>query len=272
MNNQFPGPAVEANWGDWIELVVYNNITEPEDGTSIHLHGLRYHGTQYFDGVPGISQCPIAPGASFTYRIRADKYGSSWWHSHYSAHYVAGLFGPLIIYGPLHVAYDVDIGPVMLGDWCQKNYSDLLAGVAGSSSDGDIYVPHSDNSLINGRNPLNWSANAASVALNQTHGSGLLQRAMFAFRRGKTHRLRLMNTGAAGNINFSIDQHRLIVIANDFTPLVPYKVDYVPLAVGQRTDVLVEAVDFPEETYWMRSTIHLNCSAARNGYGLGIVT
>ena len=28
------------------------------------------------DGVPGVQQCPIAPGGSFTYRFLADLYGT----------------------------------------------------------------------------------------------------------------------------------------------------------------------------------------------------
>jgi FtsP/CotA-like multicopper oxidase with cupredoxin domain len=39
VNGQFPGPLVEANWGDWIEVKVKNNLTELEEGTAIHWHG-----------------------------------------------------------------------------------------------------------------------------------------------------------------------------------------------------------------------------------------
>jgi len=62
------------------------------------------------DGTPGISQCPIAPGATFTYRIRAELYGTSWWHSHYSAQYIDGLVGPIVIHGPKSTDYDIDVG------------------------------------------------------------------------------------------------------------------------------------------------------------------
>lgn len=66
------------------------------------------------DGVPGLSQCPIAPGKSFTYKFRADLYGTSWYHSHYSAQYSGGLYGPMVIYGPRNVDYDIDVGPIMV--------------------------------------------------------------------------------------------------------------------------------------------------------------
>lgn len=69
MNNQFPGPVIEANWGDWIEVKVTNNI--PDEGAAIHWHGLLQKNTPYMDGVPGNTQCPIAPGKTFTYRFQA---------------------------------------------------------------------------------------------------------------------------------------------------------------------------------------------------------
>jgi FtsP/CotA-like multicopper oxidase with cupredoxin domain len=45
---------------------VHNNITGPEDGTSLHWHGLLQKDTPWMDGVPSVTQCPIAPGSSFT--------------------------------------------------------------------------------------------------------------------------------------------------------------------------------------------------------------
>lgn len=115
VNDQFPGPLVEANWGDYIEVKVTNSIDDgPPEGTAIHWHGFLQTGTPWMDGVPGVSQCPIAPGKSFTYKFRAELYGSSWYHSHYSAQYAGGLYGPVVIYGPRHVGYDVDLGPVMI--------------------------------------------------------------------------------------------------------------------------------------------------------------
>lgn len=48
------------------------------------------------DGVNGITQCPIAPGDTFTYNWTALQYGSSWYHSHYSVQYADGALGPLV--------------------------------------------------------------------------------------------------------------------------------------------------------------------------------
>ena len=269
MNDQFPGPLIQANWGDWIEIEIHNRITGPEDGTTIHLHGLRQYGTQYFDGAPGISQCPLAPGKRQTIRVRADAYGSSWWHSHYSAQYTAGIFGPMIIYGPRHIHYDFDLGPVMLGDWYHSNYTTVLTNVTSSSPDFDVYVPKSDNSLINGRNEFNCSTSAVNFDAPRKCGSNA-RLSRFRFRPSKTHLLRLMNTGAAALVHFSIDGHKMVVVSKDYTPLKPYEVDYITLGVAERVDILVKAPPKPLDSYWMRSTISLNCSAARNLYGKAI--
>lgn len=73
INGQFPGPMIEANWGDHIEVTVHNNITGPEEGTSLHWHGLLQKETPWMDGVPSISQCPIAPGATFKCVFHSNK-------------------------------------------------------------------------------------------------------------------------------------------------------------------------------------------------------
>lgn len=77
------------------------------------------------DGVPSVMQCPIAPFTSFTYRFRADLYGSSWWHAHYSGQYAGGVAGPMIIHGPRHAKYDVDLGPVFISDWYHRSYLEV---------------------------------------------------------------------------------------------------------------------------------------------------
>lgn len=114
VNDAFPGPLIEVNWGDKVVVHVHNNITGPEEGTAIHWHGLLQQGTPWEDGSPGISQCPIAPSKSLTYEFIADLFGTSWYHSHYSAQYADGVTGPIVVHGPTQAQYDIDVGPIML--------------------------------------------------------------------------------------------------------------------------------------------------------------
>jgi FtsP/CotA-like multicopper oxidase with cupredoxin domain len=209
---------------------------------------------------------PYSPGASFTYRFKADMYGTSWYHSHYSAQYTAGVYGAMVIHGPKHAPYDIDLGPVILGDYYHRDYFDVLEDVAGPSQDFTVYVPASDNSLINGKN--NYNCSMATRNNTCISNAGLSK---FRFTSGKSHRLRLINAGAAALVHFSIDGHSLQVIANDFTPLKPYETEVITLGVGQRTDVLVKATGNPTDSFWMRSTISLNCSVTTSPRGLGVV-
>jgi FtsP/CotA-like multicopper oxidase with cupredoxin domain len=75
INDQYPGPLIEANWGDTIQVTVHNELED--EGTAMHWHGLLQKESQWMDGVPGVSQCPIPPGKTFTYTFIADLYGTS---------------------------------------------------------------------------------------------------------------------------------------------------------------------------------------------------
>ncbi|PBP25971.1 ascorbase and Cu-oxidase [Diplocarpon rosae] len=257
VNGQFPGPLIEANWGDTIQVTMHNKITGPEEGTAFHWHGMLQKETPWYDGVPGVQQCPVAPGDTFTYQFKASLYGSSWYHSHYSAQYAGGLFGPMMIYGPKNDNYDIDLGPVMLSDWYHGEYSNIVEQVMMPQGNPR---PASDNNLINGKMNFDCTTKAAGDNTPCVNNAGLSK---FKFTTGKTHRLRLVNVGSDGLQRFSIDGHNMTVIANDFVPIKPYTTNVVTLGIGQRTDVLVTAnVGKSNSAFWMRSNISTICSAA----------
>ncbi|KAJ0386888.1 hypothetical protein COL922a_003364 [Colletotrichum nupharicola] len=114
-NGSYPGPTLEGNWGDTFRITVKNNLTN-FNGTSIHWHGIRQLNTNWMDGVSGVTECPIPPGETFTYEWRAQQYGVSWYHSHFSLQYADGLVGALKINGPTSMNYDEDLGPVLITD------------------------------------------------------------------------------------------------------------------------------------------------------------
>ncbi|KAH6609155.1 multicopper oxidase [Trichoderma cornu-damae] len=244
VNDQFPGPLIEANWGDTIQVTVHNNITGPDEGTALHWHGFLQKGSPWFDGVPSAQQCPIVPGQSLTYSFQADLFGTSWYHSHYSSQYAGGLLGPILVHGPVHEDYDIDLGPIILADWFHKEYFDIIKLVASTNSSN--WLQYSDNNLIQGY-------------------------AKFKFQKGKKHLLRLINTSAAGLERFSIDGHTLTVVANDFVPVQPYQANYVTLGVGQRLHVIVEGTGSVNGSYWMRSNISEICNLPLQPHGLAAI-
>ncbi|KAK3363256.1 Cupredoxin [Lasiosphaeria hispida] len=265
VNGAFPGPLIEANWGDKIIVNVHNNITGPEEGTAIHWHGFLQEGTPWEDGAPGISQCPIAPSKTFTYEFIATLYGSSWYHSHYSAQYSGGVVGPMVVHGPTQQKYDIDIGPVMLSDWNHEEYFDIIEKMLAPNGSPRVI---SENNLINGKMNFDCSTVAPGDKTPCVSNAGISK---FKFKAGKTHRLRLINAGADGVQRFSIDGHTLTVIANDFTPIKPYNTSVVTLAVGQRADVLVTAnAGNSKSAFWMRSTLTV-CTPAKQPYAVAAV-
>jgi len=287
VNGAFPGPLIEANWGDTIIVKVFNNISNPEEGTSIHWHGFLQHDTPWEDGAPGITQCPIPPGKTYTYEFSASLYGTTWYHAHYSAQYAGGIVGPIVIHGPTREDYDIDVGPVMLGgklyptgrrlvircqslinsaDWYHQEYYDIIKTMLSpSESPPRVY---SDNNLINGKMDFNCSTDPEDDPHQCTPNAGISK---FRFQTGQIHRLRLINLGGDGIQRFSIDEHVLTVIAEDFVPVKPYNTTVVVLGVGQRADVLVTAnAGGPKSAFWMRSSL-TTCSPARQPNAVAVV-
>ncbi|KAJ4298794.1 hypothetical protein N0V88_003827 [Collariella sp. IMI 366227] len=265
VNGAFPGPLIEANWGDWIVVDVYNNITGPEEGTAIHWHGFLQHETPWEDGAPGISQCPVPPRRKYRYEFLASLYGSSWYHAHYSAQFAGGVLGPIVIHGPTQEQYDIDLGPVLLSDWYHKEYFDIIKEMLAPNGSPRVL---SDNNLINGKMNFDCSTVAANDTTPCRNNAGLSK---FKLQTGKTHRMRLVNTGADGVQRFSIDEHMLTVIAEDFVPVKPYNTSVVTLGVGQRADLLVTAnIGQPNSSFWMRSNL-TSCSPARQPNAVALV-
>ena len=262
INGAFPGPLIEANWGDTIQVTVHNDMSEPVEGTAIHWHGILHNGAPWQDGSPGVTQCPIAPGKSFTYQFQADMHGTTWYHSHYSAQSSGGLVGPMVIHGPKNLDYDIDLGPVMLTDWYHDDYFDLVEQTMAANATPVV----ADSNLINGKMNFNCSS-AKDTSKPCKDNAGVSK---FKFKRGKTHLLRLINAGSDALQRFSIDGHKMTVVANDFVQVEPYETEVVTLGIGQRSDVIVEA-NGKLGAYWMRSNASTICSLVNNPNALAAI-
>lgn len=59
------------------QVTVYNNIPADwplvSEGISVHWHGFSMNGVPWYDGVGYLAQCPIKPGANFTYRFQVSE-------------------------------------------------------------------------------------------------------------------------------------------------------------------------------------------------------
>ena len=109
-NGMVPGPTIEAELGDWVRLVLHNDLPEP---TTIHFHGMTVPAEM--DGVPVISQDAVMPGESFTYEFTVRNSGTNMYHSHFNAQKQVpmGLLGALIVRDPGDPAVDIDHSMVL---------------------------------------------------------------------------------------------------------------------------------------------------------------
>lgn len=102
----------------------------------------------------------------------------------------------------------------------------LLIELPEMSANATLQVQFGDNTVINGRMPFN-----CSLAPAGTSCSSDATYSKFRVQTGKTYKIRLVNPGAGSVQWFSIDNHELTIIANDFVDLVPYTTTMVTLGV-----------------------------------------
>ena len=90
-NGVVPGPTLKVDEGDRVRIIVENQLPF---GTSVHWHGMILPNDQ--DGVAGITQEHIMPGALYTYEWTAVAAGTHWYHAHSSGRHIGkGLYGML---------------------------------------------------------------------------------------------------------------------------------------------------------------------------------
>ncbi|CAG8733541.1 19448_t:CDS:2, partial [Dentiscutata erythropus] len=256
VNGQYPGPMIIANKGDQIVINVTNQLGEP---TSIHSHGIVQKGTNWFDGVPGVTQCPIPNGGSFIYNYTVDQAGTYWYHSHYVAQYVDGMNGPIIVQDPndpfLNL-YDFEY-VVTISEWYHNTTEELLAIKMAPTYKG--FNPIADSALIGGIGQYNCSSAAAQgLSCNSS-----VTPPTYVVQSGKRYRFRIINTSADSHFHFSIDNHSLTLIEVDGISIKPVTIQKIPINVAQRYSVVLNASQ-PVGNYFIRASITQACIVRGN--------
>ncbi len=94
------------------DVLLENKLPVP---TAIHWHGL--HPPNHQDGVPGLTQPPIAPNASNRYYFPLKPAGTHWMHSHLGLQEAFLLSAPLIVHDPSDKGVDEQEIVLFLGDF-----------------------------------------------------------------------------------------------------------------------------------------------------------
>ncbi|KAJ5965246.1 hypothetical protein N7481_011960 [Penicillium waksmanii] len=217
INGNWPSPALRGMVNDTLEVTVHNELGN--QSLSMHWHGIHMTGNNKDDGVPMVTQCPIIPGASYTYFIQLRQPGTYWYHSHSPSQYVDGLRGPLIVDDP-HSPYTAkcDAELVMtVSDWYHEQGATLQQYY--------LSLPGNPNAL----EPIPVSALMSDQ-----------ERPTFPVEANKTYYLRIINMSGFAQFYFHIDGHNMSIIEADGVYSVAQPVEDLYIATGQRYGVLLK--------------------------------
>ncbi|SDE84177.1 Multicopper oxidase with three cupredoxin domains (includes cell division protein FtsP and spore coat protein CotA) [Paracoccus isoporae] len=218
-----PGPVIRAAQGNRLQQRLVNTLEVP---TSVHWHGIRIDNAM--DGVGGLTQDAVQPGASFDYAFDLPDAGTYWYHAHTNSmeQVARGLSGALIIEEA--TPPDVDRDEVlMIDDWLLDPdtglFVDDFAAPTARSHGGRI-----GNLVgVNGRYDYRLSA-----------------------RQNERLRLRLINSANAQIFGLKLEGLSGWTVALDGMPLdTPEPVtDTLVLAPAQRMDLIVDVTAQEGET------------------------
>ncbi|KAG0144312.1 hypothetical protein CROQUDRAFT_660183 [Cronartium quercuum f. sp. fusiforme G11] len=258
INNQMPGPVIEANEGDHLEVTIINKLKTP---VTFHWHGLYQNGTNWEDGPSGITQCPIPPGVTYTYKFALDgQYGTFWYHAHHENLKGDGLVGPLIIHSPrdplkLGIDFDQEI-VLVLADWYHTPSTQIIPQMLSNRGyRGNVVAPSANSALINGMGQ--WDCRYATTGQRCRQTSP----PEFNVVAGSRTRFRLVNAGSHVMFFFSADNHTLNVTEADSTPVRgPTGIQRLRFHGGQRYSVIITAaMNEVGSSFYLRAKMDTDC-------------
>ncbi|MEC5182288.1 multicopper oxidase family protein [Arthrobacter sp. CG_A4] len=267
-NGNLTAPVLRATAGDRLQVSLANNLKDP---TVIHWHGLALRNDQ--DGVPGVTQDPIAAGAGFTYDFRLAHPGTYWYHSHMDMQRERALYGALIVEDPEeNLVYDRD-WVIVLDDWMDGitgTPEDVLAEVSQGMSMSGMSMPDMDHGSMSG----SMDASPAPSGTDGATGMGMKHMLMgsrsdflggdagdvrYPFHlfnakapdeaeilpatAGQVIRLRIINAAGDTAYRVGIPGQKLTLTHTDGFPVQQQDVDAVVLGMGERIDALLTVRD-----------------------------
>ncbi len=218
-NGTVPGPVLRFHQGERARIEVRNELKRE---TTVHWHGVRVPNAM--DGVPHVTQPPIAPGDTFVYEFDLPDAGTFWYHPHAMSveQIERGLSGAFVVAEENPPAVDRDLVWV-LDDW-RLTREAQIAGDFANFMDASHAGRIGNTVTLNGRIPES-----------------------FAVKANERLRLRLVNVANARIFALEFRGLAPSVIALDGHPVEPHAPEggRVVLGPGMRADVILDVGDIP---------------------------
>ncbi|KAK3014100.1 hypothetical protein RJ639_009505 [Escallonia herrerae] len=245
VNGQLPGPTLEVNNGD---TLVINVVNKARYNVTIHWHGVRQMRTGWADGPEFITQCPIRPGGSYTYRFTIQgQEGTLWWHAH-SSWLRATVYGALVIRPKEGDSYPFTKPkretPILLGEWWDANPIDVVRQATKTGATPNV----SDAYTINGQPGDLYNCSSKDTVIVPVDS-------------GETNLLRIINAALNQQLFFTVANHKLTVVGADASYVKPFSTSVLMLGPGQTTDVLITA-DQPPARYYIAARAYASAQGA----------
>jgi FtsP/CotA-like multicopper oxidase with cupredoxin domain len=251
VNGLIPMPTLTFTEGDIAEIVVHNKLKE---STSLHWHGLYLPNKE--DGVPFLTQMPIEPNETFTYRFPIIQNGTHWYHSHSGLQEQIGMYGSLILLKKKDDSTfrkgidDLPEVPIILSEWTDINpenvhrmlhnandWSAIKKGTVQSYSEA-IKAGHFKTKLGNEWKRM-LAMDVSDVYYDKFLINGQNESKLAQFKAGEKVRLRISNGGASSYFWLNYAGGKMTVVANDGNDVEPIEVDRLIIGVSETYDVVV---------------------------------
>ncbi|MEO5999125.1 MAG: multicopper oxidase domain-containing protein [Chitinophagaceae bacterium] len=243
VNGQIPMPTLTFTEGDTAEIWVHNNLNEE---TSLHWHGLFL--PNRYDGVPGLTQMPIKPGATYLYKFPIVQHGTHWYHSHSGLQEQIGMYGAFIM--NKRAEWDIPTLPIVISEWTDMHphevdrrlhsATDWFAIQKGSTQSyaEAIKKGHFKTKVTN-----EWKRMTAMDLTDIYYDNFLLngknQNEQPQLKAGDKVRLRIANAGASDYFWLKYAGGKITVVATDGNDVEPVEVDRLIIAASETYDVVV---------------------------------
>lgn len=254
VNGQIPMPTLTFTEGDIAEIYVHNEL---EESTSLHWHGLFLPNKE--DGVPFLTQMPIAPQTTHKYTFPIVQNGTHWYHSHSGMQEQIGMYGALILKKKDNdPAFrkgidDLPTLPVVLSEWTDynpdnvhrmlHNASDWFAIKKGTTQS---YAEAIRNGHFKTKLTNEWKRMLAMDVSDVYYDKFLINGAnesiandLSQFKAGDKVRLRISNAGASSYFWLTYAGGKISVVANDGNDVEPVEVDRLIIGVSETYDVVL---------------------------------
>lgn len=125
------------------------------------------------------------------------------------------------IRGPRSMNYDIDLGPLLIGDWYHEDAFSLFPVEVLTTR-----APIPESNVMNGKGIFDCDP------AKDPRCTGQRKRHEVIFEKGKKYKLGLVNTGSLLTYKFWIDGHKFTVIHMDFVAIKPYVTDVLTVGIG----------------------------------------